>query len=106
MKRFNATVEMTDGRVLTATTSLQDGLRWEATAKARGWPLLPGDIPQTWEAFTAFAAMARTGQYSGKWEQFQSDCVGVELVLPEPAAGVDPDTAGDVEPTPSGLTPD
>lgn len=97
---------MADGRTLTATTTMQDYLRWESTAKARGWPVGVAENPSTWEAFLSFAALSRTGQYDGKWEQFQTDCVMPDASLPEPAAGADADAAGEVEPTRSGLTPD
>lgn len=82
-----ATVELTDGRVLTARVINPDTLRYEQTAHRNGWPGMTmvdgvatlGDTVRRM-TFEAWAALKRTDQYAGSWDQFsQTDCVDVEI---------------------------
>lgn len=89
-------VELADGRKLEAEARNPDYIRWELTAARERWPLIETDAagnatvraPILMTTFLAWAALNRTGQYEGKWEDFRSnDCLGVESLE---AAEVDP----------------
>lgn len=69
MKRLHCVVEMADGRVLEADTTTADYIRFEKTARTHGWGSMQ-DNTVLWEAFAAWSALTRTGQYSDTWEQF------------------------------------
>jgi hypothetical protein len=105
LKRRIATVELASGEVITVRVIHPDVLRYQETAQRHGWPSLVvkdgvGTPPllDYEDTFVAWAALRRTNQYSGKWEEFKdSDCV--ELTV---------DTE-DVDPTglePGGPTPE
>lgn len=82
-----ATVELADGQVLTARVINPDTLRYEQTAHRNGWPGMTmvdgvatlGDTARRM-TFEAWAALKRTNQYAGSWDQFsQTDCVDVNV---------------------------
>lgn len=82
-----ATVELADGQVLTARIINPDTLRYEQTAHRNGWPGMTmvdgvatlGDTVRRM-TFEAWAALKRTNQYAGSWDQFsQIDCIDVEV---------------------------
>lgn len=82
-----ATVELEDGRVLTARVINPDTLRYEQTAHRNSWPGMTmvdgvatlGDTVRRM-TFEAWAALKRTNQYSGTWDQFcQTDCLDVSI---------------------------
>lgn len=82
-----ATVELADGRVLTARVINPDTLRYEQTAHRNSWPGMTmvdgvatlGDTTRRM-TFEAWAALKRTDQYAGSWDQFsQTDCLDVEI---------------------------
>lgn len=90
MKRLAVHAEMTDGRVLEATTALKDYLLYETTAKRQKPPW--GGIsesPSRWEAFITWAALRRTGQYTGSFDAFQDEA---EIVDANTEETVDPTT--------------
>ena len=96
MKRLNVRAEMNDGTVLEAKTSLKDYVLFETTSRRQKPPW--GSIsenPSLWEAFVSWAALRRTGQYSGGFESFQNDVDLVDATQDEP-----------VEPTNEGLGDD
>lgn len=97
-----ATVELEDGRVLTARIINPDTLRYEQTAHRNSWPGMTmvdgvatlGDTARRM-TFEAWAALKRTNQYSGSWDQFcQTDCLDVDV------------SEEDVNPTQSAAEPD
>lgn len=82
-----ATVELADGQVLTARVINPDTLRYEQTAHRNGWPGMTmvdgvatlGDTARRM-TFEAWAALKRTNQYAGSWDQFsQTDCVDLDV---------------------------
>lgn len=82
-----ATVELADGQVLTARVINPDTLRYEQTAHRNGWPGMTmvdgvatlGDTARRM-TFEAWAALKRTNQYAGSWDQFsQTDCLDVTV---------------------------
>lgn len=82
-----ATVELADGRILTARVINPDTLRYEQTAHRNSWPGMTmvdgvatlGDTTRRM-TFEAWAALKRTDQYAGSWDQFsQTDCLDVEI---------------------------
>jgi hypothetical protein len=81
MKRMHMTVELKDGTVLRADSTSADYLRYEQVAKRHKWGSMT-DNPAVWEIFIGWAAVVRTGQYSGTWEQFANvndpDAVNVD----------------------------
>lgn len=102
LTRRTAAVELASGEVLTVRIINPDTLRYEQTAQRHGWPTLTvqdgvAHLPdQSRKAtFEVWAALRRTGQYAGTWEDFEGgDCVEVavdeEQVDPtRPAPGSD-----------------
>ena len=92
------TVELKDGRTLKADSSSADYLRYEQVAKRHKWGSMT-ENPAIWEIFIGWAAVVRTGQYDGSWEQFANlndpDAVNVdgELFDADPTL-LDPGGAG------------
>lgn len=101
------TVHLADGRQLTVEVRNPDKVRWESTAALHKWPTPSMDAdgnltmpaPTLMTTFLAWAALTRTDQYSGKWEQFRdADCLDIESVEAEPdptqqAVGTDSPTS-------------
>ena len=78
LKRRIATVELATGEVLTVRIIHPDVLRYQETAQRHGWPSVTvkekvGTTPHLdyEDTFCAWAALKRTGAYSGKWEEFK-----------------------------------
>lgn len=97
LTRQTLDVHMADGRVLSVQAANPDYIRWELTAAKERWPIIETDAagnaqvraPILYMTFLAWAALTRTGQYSGKWSDFQTtDCV--QVVAAEDAEPVDP----------------
>lgn len=85
-----ANVELIDGTIYEdVRITFADRLRYEATAKARGWQ--PDKQPMTGAGFLAWAALTRTGRYTGSYAEFCADVVDVQL--DDTAAA--PDTTAD-----------
>lgn len=85
LTRRVATVELADGRVLTARITNPDTLRYEQEAHRNGWPGMTivdgvtsmGDLTRR-TTFEAWAALKRTNQYAGTWATFSTtDCVDI-----------------------------
>ena len=77
MRKLQGTVEMADGRVLEYETRTTDYIRFENVSRKHGWGGVK-DSPALWEAFTASAALNRTGQYGGTWDEFLNDAANVD----------------------------
>jgi hypothetical protein len=85
--RQQFTCYMADGRTLVVVSGNPDTLRWETTAARRFPELVPttddkGNMsfkaPMFMQTFVAWAALKRTRQYDGTWEQFsETDCLDV-----------------------------
>lgn len=67
-----APVVVEDVRVLFA-----DRLAYERTAKARRWDV--ETLPMTGAGYLAWAALKRTGQYTGSYDDFLAQVVDVQL---------------------------
>lgn len=99
LRKLELEAHMADGTTKTCTAYNPDFIRWELTAAKERWPTVEvhgGEAamraPMLMNTFLAFAALARTGDYTGKWAEFsEHDCLGVE-VLAELA--VDPTQPG------------
>ena len=82
-----ATVELADGRILTARVINPDTLRYEQTAHRNGWPgmTMVDGVAQMGDAnrrvtFEAWAALKRTDQYAESWDHFATkDCLDVDM---------------------------
>jgi hypothetical protein len=88
MKRLDVHATLFDGTELKATTALRDYILFETTAKRQKPPW--GGItenPTRWEAFVSWAALRRTGQYTGGFDQFLDE---VEVVDASSEEDVDP----------------
>lgn len=121
LTRTYVTVELADGRILTARVINPDVIRYEENAERGNWPTttVQGDVgtvrgTELKNTFCAYAALTRTKQYDGKWEDFRGrDCVEIhtheEDVDPTPSAPADtssPSSHGsDDGPTPSSQEP-
>jgi hypothetical protein len=87
LKRKVATVELASGEVIEVRIIHPDVLRYQETAQKHGWPAVTvrdevGTVPHLSyeDTFCAWAALRRTGQYSGKWETFKdTDCVQLDV---------------------------
>lgn len=77
MKRLHCHVEFTDGREIDIDTTTRDYVNYENTARKHKWGPM-GDNPAIWEAFAAWSALKRTGQFDGTWEAFLDAAVNVE----------------------------
>ena len=92
MKRLSVHVEMQDGRAFDAKTSTADYVLYETTGRRQKPPW--GGIsesPSQWEAFVSWAALRRTGQFSGSFDAFMRE---VDLVDAGADETVDPTSAG------------
>lgn len=87
LTRRIATVELADGRILTARIINPDTLRYEQTAQLNKWPGMTmvdgvatiGDTVRRM-TFETWAALKRTNQYDRDYDTFASvDCVDVEM---------------------------
>lgn len=87
------TVELADGTIIKdVRVTIPDRLRMEEVGKVNGWKVGQADSPhfQTQQVFLAYAALSRTGQYSGKFEDFRTkDCLDIDLRT-EAADATDP----------------
>jgi len=77
MRRLQGTVEMADGTTFEYETRTADYVRFEHVGRKHGWGGV-GANPALWEAFTAWAALNRTAQYAGTWDEFLTDAVTVD----------------------------
>lgn len=96
MKRLNVHAEMVDGRVLETRTSMKDYILFETTAKRQKPPW--GGIaenPSRWEAFVSWAALRRTGQFSGGFETFLDETDIVDASTDEPVEPTQQDPGDD-----------
>lgn len=71
-----------------------DRLRFEKTAKARGWD--PEKQPMTSAGFITWAALNRTGQFPGSYDDFLAVLIDVEI---DDAKSVSEDTDDSADPT-------
>lgn len=75
---LNVTVTIKDRDPVEVEITNPDRVRWDLTSTRHKWPSFQ-DAPFLGMTFLAWAAMKRTGLYSGPWEEFRdSDCVMVE----------------------------
>jgi hypothetical protein len=82
LKANYANVEYTgtDGEAVTVQDVriiFADRLRFEKTAKARGWD--PEKQPMTSAGFISWAALNRSGQFPGSYEDFLNVVIDVEI---------------------------
>lgn len=83
IKPTYASVELTKGGESEPTfyddvrVIFADRLAYEKTAKARGWKI--DQQPMTGSGFLAWAALHRTGQYAGSYDDFLAEVVDVQL---------------------------
>lgn len=76
--------EMEDGRVLKAVCDQRD------FAAAEGADIDRHTHVHTWVRYLAFAALTRTKQYGGSWEQFNTlDCIEASDVVVEESGDTD-----------------
>lgn len=91
--RQTAHVQLEDGRTVSVALGNPDTIRWEQTA-ARRWPeLLPdtddhGNLrfkaPMFMQTFVAWAALKRTRQYDGTFEEFsERDALVIDVAEEE-----------------------
>lgn len=102
LRKLELEAHMATGEVLTCTAYNPDFIRWELTAAKERWPTVEvhgGEAqtkaPMLMNTFLAFAALSRTGDYSGKWDEFSKhDCLQVdvadELTVDPTQPGADP----------------
>lgn len=104
LKRRIATVELASGEVIAVRIIHPDVLRYQETAQRHGWPSLvvkdgAGTTPHLdyEDTFVTWAALRRTNQYAGKWEEFKdADCVDLTVEVED----VDPTELSVGGPTP------
>ena len=96
MRQF-VTVTLSDDREVSAEIRNPDRVRWDMTAAKHNWPSFQ-DSPFLGMTFLAWAALKRTGDYVGTWEQFRDDdCMDI-VILDEngnPAGDSDEGKDGD-----------
>lgn len=79
MRQF-VTVTLIDEAEVSAEIRNPDRVRWDMTAAKHNWPSFQ-DSPFLGMTFLAWAALKRTGQYAGKWEDFKdNDCLNIEIL--------------------------
>lgn len=79
MRQF-VTVTLSGDREVSAEIRNPDRVRWDMTAAKHGWPSFQ-DSPFLGMTFLAWAALKRTGEYVGTWEQFRDDdCMDIEIL--------------------------
>lgn len=78
LKPAYANVELNDGTVHEdVRVTYADRIRYENTAKARGWN--PEKQPMTGAGFLAWAALQRAGKFAGTFDEFREQVVDVQL---------------------------
>ena len=91
----NVKVEMASGEMLTAAVRNPDRVRWDITASKHKWPSF-SDAAFLGMTFMSWAALKRTGQYSGEFEKFRDeDCLDIEMVDDEGNPLTEADLAGE-----------
>lgn len=85
MKKLDVRVVMEDGTEYTGQSRASDYVRYETTAKGKGWGSL-GDNPSTWEAFISWAVLQRTKQISLPFEKFLEEA---DVIDASPVAEVE-----------------
>lgn len=96
MRQF-VTVTLSDDREVSAEIRNPDRVRWDITAAKQNWPSFQ-DSPFLGMTFLAWAALKRTGEYVGKWEDFRdTDCMNIEILDENgnPAGESDEEKKGD-----------
>jgi hypothetical protein len=88
------TVRMEDGTSYDVQADNRDLLRWDETATRKGWPD-PAKGPFLWMTFLAWAALKRTKEYGGTWEEFRAVVIDVDT----------PDEGERLDPTQTEVTP-
>ena len=79
MRQF-VTVTLIDETEVSAEIRNPDRVRWDMTAAKHNWPSFQ-DSPFLGMTFLAWAALKRTGEYAGKWEDFRdNDCLNIEIL--------------------------
>lgn len=109
LTRRTAVVEMADERILTVRVTNPDKLRYEEHALRQGWnnvnmngEVLGGAYNARGETYETWAALKRTGQYDGTYEQFAGrDCLAITVdeeevdpTQPGPGSGSSPKSPG------------
>jgi hypothetical protein len=82
VKKLNIHITMDNGDEFDVTTRTADYLLWETTSKRHKWGSIT-ENPAMWEAFLAWAALKRNGQYTGPWESFIKDADSVNGIPEE-----------------------
>jgi hypothetical protein len=71
VKRLTINVEMDDGRTWQVRATTADYIRYDTTARKQRPPWgAMGDNLALWEAFVAWSASRREGQYQGSWDDW------------------------------------
>ncbi len=87
-------------------TDNRDAVRWDMTRGRKNWPSMQ-DAPLLWMTFLAWSALARSGDFTGTFEQFNDVALSLRGVDADgntlSAQTVEATTVG---PTQSGLVPD
>jgi hypothetical protein len=88
-RAFAMHVVMADGATFDVRTNLRDQLRYEESARKGKW----GDIVDNllrYEAFTAWSALERSGQYPGKFDEFADavEQIDSDVIAPVPTPPV------------------
>lgn len=98
MSQF-VTVTLIDDTRVTEEIRNPDRVRWDMTAAKHGWPKFT-DAAFLGMTFLAWAALKRTGKYSGTWEEFRdNDCVDIDMTDADgQALEADDDEGKDLEP--------
>lgn len=91
------TVTLDNGTRVTEEIRNPDRVRWDMTAARQGWPSF-SDAAFLGMTFLSFAALKRTGQYTGTWEEFRdTDCADIEMTDAEGNALDEDDLDGATE---------
>lgn len=88
LRKLELEAHMADGTTKSCIAYNPDFIKWELTAAKERWPtveVIGGEgvmkAPMLMNTFLAWAALTRTGDYSGKWGEFsEHDCLGVEVL--------------------------
>lgn len=68
-------VTLANGDKHTVDVQNPDRVKWDRTAHRHNWPKF-SEVPFMGMTFWAWAAMTRTGLYTGTWDQFADvDCI-------------------------------
>lgn len=92
LHRIVLTVVLGDGTVHeNVAVTVADRVRYSRTARKQQWPAIQDD-PDFASIFLGWAALHRTGQFPGTWDEFTDTAQHVEAVGEEPVVPTIPAT--------------